>query len=51
MISVAASSGVFGGGFASLHASINFLYLHIFSKYRQLRENVVQSSIFIIHCF
>ena len=37
MISLAASSGVLGGGFDSLHASTSFLYLHI-SKCRPLRE-------------
>ena len=45
MISLAASSGVTGGGFASLHASSSFLYLHIFSKCRLVREKVVQSTI------
>jgi hypothetical protein len=51
MRSLAASSGVTGGGFASLRASSSFLYLHIFSKCRFLREKVVQSTIFITPCF
>jgi hypothetical protein len=52
MISLAASSGVSGGGFASLHASSSFLYLHIFSKCRMSREKLYNqaytSSLFLI---
>jgi hypothetical protein len=44
VISLVASSAVFGGGFASLHASINFLYLHLFSKGSQVRKKVSQSK-------
>lgn len=54
MTSLAASSGVFGGGFDSLHASTNFLYLHIFVKIKTVKEKLkyiikpIHRSLFLI---
>lgn len=44
MISVAASSGVLGGGFASFQASTNFLYLQKNCKITE-RAHIVQRQI------
>jgi len=48
MISLAASSAVFGGGFASLHASINCLYLHIVKRKKVVQSKHIRHSLFLI---